>query len=921
MSNRYSADRYKLRWWERLHPKHISIQGKIQITLFIAASLSVLIVAVLGFFIGKATLEETAYANLTTLRDTRMQEVEHYFKFIRGQIQTFSEDKMIVEGVKKFRAAFHQLDGQEQGLEQFQEELLQRHYTKEYLPRLTEGDPNTTHVISDYWPGGTATSWLQYYYIAANPQPVGSKDLYNKAMDGSEYSQVHNYYHPVIRNYLDKFGYYDIFLIDPETGHIIYSVYKELDFATTLLDGPYSRTNIARVFTRAKEAAEPGSVFLEDFEPYAPSYFEPASFISSPIYDGDELIGILIFQMQVDEINALINVRQEWRKEGIGSSAEVFLLGADQKMRSNVRSLLTRPNEFFRKLYQQGQQDSVSIERVRRIKSPILQLEVNTPTVASAMQGQSGLKKSVNYLGEEVLSAYAKMNIMGLQWYIFAEISQEEAFRAIITFRDRVSVVFFLVFALVTSIGFFFARNLTQPIRRLNTAIRRLAEGRPVQALKVHAYDEVGQTIASMNDMIDRLQRAADFAVSVGNGQFDADFQTASDEDAFGSALIQMRDQLRQADQEAKVRSWITSGLAEFAEVLRNNNDDINRLSDAILFRMIEYVGAAQGAFFIVNENQEHGRFLELTACYAYNRRKYLNKILLPGEGLAGQCLLDKDTIYINDIPKDYAEIRSGMGASQPKAILIVPFRFSEEILGVIELATLKDFQKHEIEFVEKIAESVGSTVASAQNSMRTTALLQESQRYAQELRSQEEEMRQNTEELQTTQEELQRKQAMLTKAKDELEEQLKLRAQEIDGLRNEVKSRINEMQKHYRYLENTGVCTFELDRNGFFTHANESFLNLMKVSRGELEGKRHNFIVEEQVENTLEYKKFWDELMSGITKTGKFRRRTRDRRAVILKGAYNVVRTTQSVEKVIFIGIDVTKEIREEAAEAMVNI
>ena len=112
-------------------------------------------------------------------------------------------------------------------------------------------------------------------------------------------------YHPIIRNFLHKFGYYDIFLVDPKTGHIIYSVFKELDFATSLISGPYRNTNFARAF-RAAAASGKGSTHIVDFEPYRPSYDGAASFIASPVYDANILVGVLIFQMPIDRINAIM---------------------------------------------------------------------------------------------------------------------------------------------------------------------------------------------------------------------------------------------------------------------------------------------------------------------------------------------------------------------------------------------------------------------------------------------------------------------------------------------------------------------------------------------------------------------------------------------------------------------------------------
>ncbi|WGO99435.1 methyl-accepting chemotaxis protein [Saccharophagus degradans] len=136
-----------------------------------------------------------------------------------------------------------------------------------------------------------ADSWaLQYAYIASNPNPLGSKHLLSKRNDGTRYSDLHSQVHPLLKHYLETFGYYDIFIADPQSGDIIYSVFKELDYSTSLLGGPYSNTSIGKAFSNSlNKQAE--STFLAEFQTYLPSYDSPASFISSPIYNGESLVG------------------------------------------------------------------------------------------------------------------------------------------------------------------------------------------------------------------------------------------------------------------------------------------------------------------------------------------------------------------------------------------------------------------------------------------------------------------------------------------------------------------------------------------------------------------------------------------------------------------------------------------------------
>jgi PAS domain S-box-containing protein len=253
---------------------------------------------------------------------------------------------------------------------------------------------------------------------------------------------------------------------------------------------------------------------------------------------------------------------------------------------------------------------------------------------------------------------------------------------------------------------------------------------------------------------------------------------------------MSMRDKMKMVAIEDKQRSWANEGLAQFVEILRTNNEDSSELLDNIIQNLVKYINANQGIIYILNDDDTYDPFLEVASCYAYNRKKYLKKRIEPGEGLAGQVMLEKETIYLTDVPENYVLISSGIGEARPRNVLIVPLKMDDKVFGLIEVAAFHLFKPFEIQFIEKLSESIASTISAVKVNSRTRKLLEESQFQAEQLKTQEEEIRQNMEELASTQEEMERVMA-------------KVQSQEryIKNILNASKDSILTINKDYKVL------------------------------------------------------------------------------------------------------------------------
>jgi methyl-accepting chemotaxis protein len=324
-------------------------------------------------------------------------------------------------------------------------------------------------------------------------------------------------------------------------------------------------------------------------------------------------------------------------------------------------------------------------------------------------------------------------------------------------------------------IALFLAQMIIKPIIKIKNVLTQMGNGEMPNKQIKERNDEIGEMAAALNALIRGLKETTDFSIEIGKSNFESPFVPLSEEDNLGNALLEMRTNLKHATEEDSrrkkednQRNWASQGIAKYSDILRQNNDDIEKLTYDVISNLVKYCDANQGGLFVVNNDDENNVFIELSSAYAFNRKKFLENKIELGVGLIGRAVQEAETIYITDIPNDYITITSGLGDNNPKSILIVPLVINDEVYGVIEMASFKEFEKYQIEFVEKIGENIASTLSTVKVNIRTTRLLEQTRQQAEEMRAQEEEMRQNMEELQATQEESARREAELEKQVDE---------------------------------------------------------------------------------------------------------------------------------------------------------
>ncbi len=398
-------------------------------------------------------------------------------------------------------------------------------------------------------------------------------------------------------------------------------------------------------------------------------------------------------------------------------------------------------------------------------------------------------------------------------------------------------------------------------------------------------YAESSDSLHSaLKQEFDKNQKIYRFVEKIRLGRIDSEYKIQGSDDVLGQSILDLRDNLKKNIQEEdnrrkedQQRNWIAEGLAKFGEILRQDTDNLEELSYNLISNLVKYINANQAALFIIEDEVEADKHLKMTASYAYDRRKFADKRIEWGEGTIGAAILEQETIYMTDIPESYVHITSGLGEATPSCLIVVPLKFNDEVHGVIEIGAFHNIEKYIIEFVEKVAESVASTISNVKINTRTAKLLKESQHQAETLAAQEEQMRQNMEELQATQEEA---------------------------------ARQSEKFITFTNAVNHTLIRAEYNPKGVLLYANTKFLKKLGYEKNsEVEGKNISMFINEK--DRTWFSELWDNLASGGKHfEGDMKHVTKQGRDLWTMSTYTCMRRDDgSVEKILFLAIDTTDQ------------
>lgn len=444
---------------------------------------------------------------------------------------------------------------------------------------------------------------------------------------------------------------------------------------------------------------------------------------------------------------------------------------------------------------------------------------------------------------------------------------------------------------IVVIIVFISMKLITNKIKLINHDLYQISQGKIIDEKEViKNNDEIFQANFHINEIIKYLSEIHTITENINNYNLDKKHKVISKYDTIGYNLIEIQERIIKSKEteekikaEEKIKKWTNEGINKFIEITRFNNENLEQLSYNLISNLVSYLGAVQGGFFIYEE-----KFLNMTACFAYDKQKIMQNKISIDSGLLGRVVKEKKYIYLNEIPDNYVNITSGLGETRPKYLLITPLIFGNDIIGVIEIASIKEFENYHIDFVNNIGENIASTISNLKNNKRTELLLRKSQEQSRIMENQKEEMEKNI--------------------------------LQLKNLKKDTDLREIEMQNIFKAIDSTALVA-EFDTYGKIISINDKFLKTIDQDREQIIGKYHKNITSINTD-TEEYRQFWNDLSNGKARNLIEALNINERTTWLSQTYTPILDKSNKVYKILNIALDITenkrleKELRSQVRE-----
>jgi len=436
---------------------------------------------------------------LSSIAEAKAEGIVDFTKFFEGLIISNAGDINTVQTLWGLSDAFELFEDEVELDVDEVSAALQKDYETNFVSKVNFTFPGVAaqKPVEEYLPQTSGGRIAQTLYILENENPDGKKDeLHQNKGHKDDYSKQHALYHRKFKSILEEFGLYDIFLVNAD-GLVVYSVKKERDFATNLLNGPFKDSGLARAYNKAMKLSV-GKVAFDDFAPYEPSFNEEASFLATPLYFHEDLEGALIFQLPIGALNNTMNFQGKYAEAGLGESGEAFLIDEKAMMKTDSRFVAQMQDPM-----------------VQKFKTTIDIFKVETEAASKVIAGQSGAMLVKDYQGTKVINAFTPVNFFGSKWGVIVQMHEDEALRGVIEARNVISImalviIVVLIFIMVMAIQKLVINKLTM----LQNAAYGLAkgEGDLTSHIVMAKGDEMHEVSNNINAFIEKVRITVDQA-------------------------------------------------------------------------------------------------------------------------------------------------------------------------------------------------------------------------------------------------------------------------------------------------------------------------------------------------------------------------------------------------------------------------
>ncbi len=482
--------------------RSFSVQSKLIAAFVLLTLVAIGVVSWIGYVSARTSLRAASERELMGMQRSKASLIQNILTSARNEALSLSGSQETTDEAENLLTAYKQL-GPEQVTPAMQAEV-KRFYSEEFEPALTEHsaiDPPEESLLPT-----TSTGWyLHYHYVATGPKPYGPKRLLGSTTDKSAYGQAVARATGQLEGEVTRLGRENIILIDPETLDVFFSLQQSTILGTNLINGPYATSHLGELARSLRNSQNVDDYKVADYEPYYPRLGSPKAFVGTPVFDGPRMVAILVLHLPIEPLSKAISGDQQWEKEGLGKTGEVYLLGPDQTMRTDSRFLIEDRAAFLSTL-RRSTLTTRTVDTIEKLGTTILTVPVKHEAAEAALLGETGVKELNDYRGVPVLMAYGPVDLDSLRWGVIAKIDVAEAMAPLGDYTKRVLGWGVGLSLLATLMALLLAQVLTRPITALVRAAKQVSQGDLDVKVEVIASDEYRELGEAFNEMVASLR-------------------------------------------------------------------------------------------------------------------------------------------------------------------------------------------------------------------------------------------------------------------------------------------------------------------------------------------------------------------------------------------------------------------------------